>query len=68
MGFSSGSEVKNSPAVLETQEMRVQSLDQEDPLEIRESRQPTLVFLPGESQGQKSLAGYSAWNKESNVT
>ena len=33
MGFPSGSEVKNSPAILETQEMRVQSLDQEDPLE-----------------------------------
>ena len=24
--------------------------------------QPTLVFLPGESHGQKSLAGYSPWN------
>ena len=23
-------------------------------------QQPTLVFLPGESHGQKSLAGYSA--------
>ena len=23
--------------------------------------QPTSVFLPGESQGQKSLAGYSPW-------
>ena len=23
--------------------------------------QPTLVFLPGESQGQRSLAGYSQW-------
>ena len=33
MGFPSGSEVKNSPAILETQEMRVQSLDREDPLE-----------------------------------
>ena len=33
MGFPSGSEVKNSPAILETQEMRVQSLDRDDPLE-----------------------------------
>ena len=24
-------------------------------------QQPTLVFLPGESHGQKSLAGYSPW-------
>ena len=23
--------------------------------------QPTLVFLPGESHGQRSLAGYSPW-------
>ena len=31
--------------------------------------QPTPVFLPGESQGQRSLAGYSTWGrKESNVT
>ena len=24
--------------------------------------QPTLVFLPGESQGQRSLVGYSSWS------
>ena len=24
--------------------------------------QPTLIFLPGESHGQRSLAGYSPWN------
>ena len=24
-------------------------------------RQPTPVFLPGESHGQRSLAGYSPW-------
>ena len=27
----------------------------------RRTRQPTPVFLPGESHGQKSLAGYSPW-------
>ena len=27
----------------------------------REAWQPTPVFLPGESRGQKSLAGYSPW-------
>ena len=32
-GFSSGSMVKNLPAVQEIQEMRVQSLGWEDPLE-----------------------------------
>ena len=31
--------------------------------------QPTPVFLPGESHGQKSLVGYSPWDcKESNMT
>ena len=31
--------------------------------------QPTLVFLPGESHGQRSLADYSPWgHKELNVT
>ena len=30
---------------------------------------PTPVFLPGESHGQKSLAGYSPWGcKESDMT
>ena len=27
----------------------------------RKTWQPTLVFLPGESHGEKSLAGYSQW-------
>ena len=27
----------------------------------RRARQPTPVFLPGESHGQRSLAGYSPW-------
>ena len=27
----------------------------------RRKWQPTPVFLPGESHGQRSLAGYSAW-------
>ena len=31
--------------------------------------QPTLVFLPGEFHGQRSLAGYSPWGcKESDMT
>ena len=31
--------------------------------------QPTPVFLPGESHGQRSLAGYSLWDhKESDTT
>ena len=42
--------------------MQVPSLGQEDPLE--KSMQPTSVFLPGESHGQRSLAGYSPWGHE----
>ena len=35
----------------------------------RRARQPTPVFLPGESHGQRSLAGYSPWShKESDTT
>ena len=33
------------------------------------ARQPTPAFLPGESHGQKGLAGYSPWgHKESETT
>ena len=47
--------------------MRVGSLGQEDPLE--EAWPPTAVFLPGESHGQRGLAGYSPWgHKESDMT
>ena len=35
----------------------------------RRAWQPTLVFLPGESHGQRSLVGYSPWGcKESDPT
>ena len=35
----------------------------------RRAWQPTPVFLPGESHGQRSLAGYSSWDcKESDTT
>ena len=51
--------VKNLPAMQETQ---VQSLGWEDPLE--KGWQPTPVFLPGESHGQRSLIGYSPWGRE----
>ena len=40
-----------------TQETRVQSLGQEDPLE--KEWQPTPVLLPGKSHGRRSLVGYS---------
>ena len=56
--------VKYLPAVQETW---VQSLGWEDPLE---KKMATLsVFLPGESHGQKTLAGYRLWGyRESDTT
>jgi len=47
---------KNLLAVQETQ---VQSLGWEDPPGLRRECQPTPVFLPRESLGQRSPAGYS---------
>ena len=51
--------VKNPPAMQETQ---VQSLDQEDPLE--KGMATHSVFLPGEFHGQRSLVGYSPWDRK----
>ena len=56
--------IKLLPAMQETQ---VQSLGWEDPLEKEMATTP--VFLPGESHGQRSLAGYSLPSrKESDTT
>ena len=53
-------------AIQEIQEMRVLSLDQEDPLE--KEMQPSPVFLPGKSHGQRSLVGYSPKGYEESDT
>ena len=55
--------VKN---LLPVQEMQVQYRGQEDPLE--KERQPTPVFLPGESHGQRSLVGCSPWARKESGT
>ena len=55
--------VKSLPAVGETW---IQSLVQEDPW--RRAWQPTPVFLPGEFQGQMSLAGYCSWSHKESQT
>ena len=56
--------MKTLPAMQETW---VRSLGQEDPME--EGMAPTPVLLPGESQGQRSLAGCSSrGHKESDTT
>ena len=63
-GFPGGSVVKNPPAVQEMQAMhamRVPSLVGKSPW--RRKWQPAPVFLPGESQGQRSLAGCSPWGR-----
>ena len=49
--------LKNLPAVQETQETRVWSLDREDSLE--EEMAPILLFLPQKFHGQRILAGYN---------
>ena len=53
--------VKNLPVMEET---GVQSLGWEDAPGGRKW-QPSPVFLPGESHGQRSLAGYSPWSRKS---
>ena len=48
-------------------ETQIRSLGLEDPLEEGMTTYP--VFLPGESLGQRSLAGYSPWaHTESDMT
>ena len=47
--------------------MQVHSLVQEDPLE-EEMSTTSPVFLPGESQGQRSLVGYSPWGHKKTDT
>ena len=55
--------VKNLPAMRESW---VRSLGQEDPLE--EGLQPTPVFLPGKSHGQRSLVGYNPKDRKESGT
>ena len=50
--------VKNLPANAGDIREMGSILGQEDPL--RRALQPTSVLLPGESHGQRSLAGYSS--------
>ena len=57
VGFLGSSGVKNLSATQETQETRVQFLGWEDPLE--EGMEPTPVFLPEVSRGQRILVDYS---------
>ena len=56
--------IKNLPSVQETR-----FAPWVGKIRWRRKRQPTPVFLPGESHGQRSLVGYSPWaRKESDLT
>ena len=62
--FPDGAVIKNLPAMQELrelQEMQVQFLGWEDPLE--EGMATHSRFLPRESHGQRSLAGCSPWSQ-----
>ena len=64
-GFPGGSVIKNPTAMQEMQEMHPWIRK----IPWRRAWQPTSVFLPGESHGQRSLAGYSPWgHKELDMT
>ena len=58
MGFPSGEWLRICLPIQETQEMQVRFLGWEVPW--RRKWQSTPVFLPKESHGQGSLAGYSS--------
>ena len=69
LGFPSGSggKVAQMVGLAAMQETQVRFLGWEDPLE--KEWQPTPVFLPGESHGQRNLEGYSPWgHKELDMT
>ena len=61
--FPGDSVVKNRSAVQEMQEMWFDPWVGKIPW--RRKLQPTQVLLPGKSNGQRSLAGYSPWGCKS---
>ena len=67
-GFPGGSVVKNSPAsVGDAGDTGL--IPGSEKIPWRRKWQPTPVFLPGKSHGQRSLAGYSPWGrKETGMT
>ena len=64
LGFTGSETVKNPPVIRNTW---IRFLGREDPW--RRGWQPTPVFLPGKSHGQRRLVGYSPWDcKGSDMT
>ena len=66
MGFPGGSEVKAS-ACNERDLGSIPGLER-SPGEGNDIPHPTPVFLPGESHGRRSLAGYSPWGLKGSDT
>ena len=67
MGFSGVSVIKNLS--VKAGDMRPGFDPWVGKIPWRRAWQPTPVFLPGESHGQRSLVGYSPWDhKESDMT
>ena len=65
MGFPGGSAGKESACNAED----LGSIPRSEKIPWRREWQPTPVFLPGESYGQRRLVGYSPWgHKESDTT
>ena len=58
LGFPDGLDVKHPPAMQETG-----IYPWVGKIPWRRKWQPTPVFLPGESHGQRSLTGYSTWSQ-----
>ena len=71
-GFPSGSEVKNLPTVQEMQEIQIQSLGWENPLEEGMATQSCILTwrIPySPAYTQRDLAGYTPWGcKELDIT
>ena len=59
MDFPDGSAVKSLPA----NAVDKSSIPVSGRLPWRRKWQPTPVFLPGKSEGQRNLAGYSLWGQ-----
>ena len=72
LGFLGGSVVKNLPASAEDAGEEEDAEDWFNPwfrkFPWRRAWQPILVFLPGESHGQRSLVGYSPWSHKESDT
>ena len=62
MGFLGGAVVKNPPA--SAGDVRRGFNPWVGKVPWRRAWQPTPVFLPGESHGQRSLVGYSPWGRK----